>query len=162
MLVAQKQLELVRKILAEFDHPTQSMRSVALLRAQQVAIITGLRAVGHILQKVDADTAAKKDWLKKCWPQWKQEEIFSEFIELERNRLLKEFQGLLDLKDPAIKSLAVAADPSMPDGVSNLADFVAADLRTGQGDPVVGQMNESVAFWSSRLLKAEEAFAKLG
>ncbi|MEJ1936507.1 hypothetical protein WDZ92_40465, partial [Nostoc sp. NIES-2111] len=79
MLVARAQLELVRSFLGEFARPTSEMRSIALLRAQHVAIAVTLRSVGHVLRKVDADTQAKRDWLNKRWPDWKAEPIFARF-----------------------------------------------------------------------------------
>lgn len=162
MLVARAQLDLVNTFLAEFARPTSDMRSIALLRAQHVAIVASLRAVGHVLQKVDADTPAKQSWLKERWPAWRAEPIFAGFIELDRNRLLKEFRGALDLNNPAVSSPAVAADPSMPEGVTFFVDFDAAALRTADGRPAVALFEEAVRFWDMRLREAERAFAALG
>src|SRR5829696_1242262 len=96
MLVAGAQLNVVEEMLA-------------LVQAQHVAIVTLLRAVGHVLEKVDADTPARKAWLLSAWNTWKTEPIFANFIELNRNQLLKEFRGGLGLKNPALTHTGVAA-----------------------------------------------------
>lgn len=55
-----------------------------------------LRAVGHVLEKVDSGHGqAAKARIKKAWDEWKdvhekEHGIFRDFIEKERNRLLKE------------------------------------------------------------------------
>src|SRR5215208_8431507 len=56
MLVARAQLNVVEEMLAEFANPPQTTQLLALVQAQHVAIVTLLRAVGHVLEKVDADT----------------------------------------------------------------------------------------------------------
>src|SRR5215204_7808186 len=102
MLVARAQLNVVEEMLAEFANPPQTTQLLALVQAQHVAIVTLLRAVGHVLEKVDADTPARKAWLLSAWKTWKTEPIFANFIELNRNQLLKEFRGGLGLKNPAL------------------------------------------------------------
>ena len=52
------------------------------------------RSVGKVLQEIDAkDDPQLASLLKQLWPQWKQEPIFKNFIEEERNLILKEGGG---------------------------------------------------------------------
>lgn len=160
MLVARAQLDLVRSFMAEFVRPTSEMRSIALLRAQYVAVIVTLRSVGHVLQKVDADNAAKRKWLDTRWPQWKAEPIFATFIDPGRNALLKEARGLLTFNDPAVGSPAIVFDPSMPEQVSFLVSLDADAFRI-EGRSAVELFREAVAFWDGHVREAEGAFRGL-
>lgn len=59
--------------------------------------ITGLRSTGHVLHKVDAKTSTQAEKvIADKWQQWKSDKDswFCNFIEPERNRLLKEGKGL--------------------------------------------------------------------
>ncbi len=68
----------------------------SLWRRRYVACIALLRAVGHVLGKVDVKTSAKHKAAIDAW--WQQQkntepmpEVFWSFIENERNLLLKEY-----------------------------------------------------------------------
>jgi hypothetical protein len=66
-------------------------------RVHWVACLALLRAVGHVLKNIDGETDAKhRDCIDKAWTRWKQDRkgnsIFWEFIEEERNNLLKEYK----------------------------------------------------------------------
>src|SRR6058998_1514510 len=61
-----------------------------------VAGVALLRAVGHVLQKVDAErNPAMKLQIERAYSEWKRDKetnaIFWEFIEDERNNILKEY-----------------------------------------------------------------------
>jgi hypothetical protein len=134
------------------------MRPLAAVSAQHLAIVTLLRAIGHVLANVDADTPEKQQWLSARWPEWKREPIFARFIELNRNRLLKEFRGGLRVGDGAIVSTAAVADPRAPGGASVLVAIDAGALRGPQGEPVLDQFRAALEFWDRRLVEAERAF----
>ena len=61
------------------------------------AALAMLRAIGHVLHKVDADERGNnfRDVLDKRFKLWKQDPIFTDFIERERNNILKEYQSSL-------------------------------------------------------------------
>lgn len=84
---------------------------------------------------------------------------FGDFIEPTRNALLKEFQGGLELQSQVFGSVAVIADPSMPDGVSRVAAFDVHQARDLLGRPVLPQLRAAIAFWDRCLKEAEAAFA---
>ena len=158
MLVARAQLDLAKSFISEFARQTSEMRSIALLRAQHVAATVTLRSVGHVLQKVDADTPDKTVWLKERWEEWKTEPIFADFIEPGRNALLKEARGLLAFDDPSVGSPAAVVDPSVPGMVDLRVAFDPDAHRTG-GKPTLSLFREAVAFWDVRIAAAEQAFA---
>ncbi|MEM9670646.1 MAG: hypothetical protein AAF950_17150 [Pseudomonadota bacterium] len=64
-----------------------------LWRVDWCATLTLLRAVGNILEKVDGRNCnAVKNTLSEYWKSsWSEDEIYSKFIRLERNLILKEF-----------------------------------------------------------------------
>lgn len=160
-LVSRVQLDFVKQILAEFTRSSSLMRPVALLQAQHVAIVVTLRAVGHVLKDVDANTPDKRAWLAQRWPNWQAEPIFSGFIKRDRDNLLKEFRGFLDLRTTAFGSPAVVADPTTPEGVAFHVGFEPDELLTTDGRKAVPLMREAVAFWDRHLTEAEQAFASL-
>lgn len=56
-----------------------------------IASVTMLRAVGHVLQKVDAASNPEvKRLLKEAWPHWQSDPVFRE-LEGYRNKTLKEY-----------------------------------------------------------------------
>ena len=135
MLVARAQLNFIRELLARFERDDSVMRPVADHQSQYIAIIALLRSVGHVFEKVDCVEPDRRDWSRAKWRDWRQEAIFGDFIEPTRNALLKEFQGGLELQSDAFGSVAVVADPSMPDGVSRsrpLTPIRSAISRAGR------------------------------
>ena len=61
------------------------------------AALAMLRAIGHVLDKVDAKAqgANFRNKLDERFRLWKQDPIFINFIELERNNILKEYESSL-------------------------------------------------------------------
>ena len=64
-------------------------------RINWVAVVTLLRAVGHVLTKVDGQTEMIRSASDRLYQKWKSDdpahEIFREFIEKERNSVVKEY-----------------------------------------------------------------------
>lgn len=73
---------------------------LATIRLRWITAITILRAVGHALRKIDAArSCALCSAIDSAWNRWKsqpfQHLIFNEFIEKERNTILKEYRSSL-------------------------------------------------------------------
>jgi hypothetical protein len=71
--------------------------SGAPLRVAWVGIVTLLRAVGHVVSKIDAEQNPNVDRIvKRLWSDWRSTKpdpaIFWEFIENERNSVLKQYE----------------------------------------------------------------------
>ena len=68
-----------------------------------------LRAVGHVLKKVDGADPLARPLIDAAWNRWKADKaanaIFWEFIEAERNNLLKQYQ--FGVSDSAVVGLGV-------------------------------------------------------
>jgi hypothetical protein len=160
MLVSRQQLDFVRNLLDELDSQRR-MTSINVVRAQQFAIIVGLRSVGHVLNKVDANTPKRKEWLKHTWPIWKQELIFCSFIEPARNQLVKEFQGWIDLATSGVAGVAICANPGLSGGVESQIDFSCDDWLDDKGQPMLTRLRQAILFWEVRLTEAERKFAQL-
>ncbi|MET2829796.1 hypothetical protein [Mesorhizobium shangrilense] len=66
-------------------------------RVHWAASVALIRAVGHVLDKVDGEDPIIKQAASAAFKQWKgadpRHEIFREFIERERNNLLKEYRS---------------------------------------------------------------------
>ena len=161
MLTARVQLERVEELLAEFTRDDGEMRPLALYQAQHLAMLAMLRSVGHVLDKVDADTPARKRWLDERWSCWKREPIFREFINFERNRLLKEFRGGIDPSGPAIMAKAAVADPLYPAGASLVVAVDVGRLQAADGTNLLDRLREAIAYWRRNVAEAEAAFARL-
>ena len=61
------------------------------------ACLAMLRAVGHVLKNVDAGQRSKafQNDLASRYRKWKNDPVFSDFIEKERNLILKEYESAL-------------------------------------------------------------------
>lgn len=75
----------------------EAERAPELFRVWMVAAFALVRAVGHVLDKIDGDESEEvRLAVKKFWPEWKKGEgehqIFKDFIEHERNAILKTYE----------------------------------------------------------------------
>ncbi len=88
----------------------------SLWRRRWVAFIALIRAIGHVLKEVDGNKWSGLDKIVSIeWDKWKQEPIFKEFIENERNNVLKQykFKAQQNLKlnfDPASSEISYSME----------------------------------------------------
>jgi hypothetical protein len=77
-----------------------------------------VRAVGHVLAKIDGKDKAVAQTAAKLFREWKSDdpkhEIFKYFIEEERNNILKEYRSAVDQRS-AIPVAAAGEDFSLDD-----------------------------------------------
>lgn len=78
-------------------HLAEDARNEQDFRVNWVALIALLRAVGHVLDKVDAASSpALRRAVDERWDEWRrnrdEHRIFWEFIEAERNSVLKTYE----------------------------------------------------------------------
>ena len=152
-MLAVEQLKFVEDMVAEFERTDSTMAPVLSAQSQYIAMISMLRAVGHVFQKVDCDTPQKSQWGKSAWKEWQKEPIFADFIEPTRNNLLKQFRGAIQINDEAFGSLAITGP-----NAQILGGFNAAKLRDADGNPVMPKVHQALGFWRRRLQEAAEAF----
>lgn len=89
-----------RKVLRDLQLALELLEteeSAERFRVHWVAAVALCRAVGHVLQKIDSRTSPQlKAVISQTYASWKSEpeahQIFFEFIEDERNAVLKEYE----------------------------------------------------------------------
>lgn len=161
MMIAQEQLEFVRRLFARFANPSNVAAPIEIAQGQYISIITLLRSIGHVFEKIDCDSPERKAWAKVAWTRWKNEQIFSDFIEPTRNQLLKEFRGNLELKDDVFGHIAVTVDPISPTFVGKYGWLNTDKIFDSKGEKVMPQIEQALDFWSRNLNEADLAFRKL-
>jgi hypothetical protein len=133
-----------------------------------VATVALLRAVGHVLKKVDAKgSPAVAKAVDFAWKRWRADPggnaIFWQFIETERNSVLKTYEFGLD-PEPSYRLAE--------DGSRILAEDGSALLLEGQlwlttPGPFSGMsgwqlVNDALAWWERELQVIEQAAASSG
>lgn len=132
--------------------------------------VTGLlRAVGHVLVKVDAETSISlKRAIEEKWQalgQTKPEPaIFWHFIDLERNRFLKNYEHsisrTLTIPGPDLETIVVDCANSRGGGSSSPGIELVSQIADG---PYVGRREREVAWeaydWWKRYLDEIDALA---
>jgi hypothetical protein len=123
--------------------------------------VTLLRAVGHVLHKVDSQkfTAALSNTLNAQFKQWKSEEaIFRDFIEKERNSIVKEYDLTVQVSEYQEPVTFMTSDGCR---------FITSDEHTlclnmtlkelvkarghGEGNTPLSVLDEAIEWWKSKL-----------
>lgn len=94
--------EIVLKDCRYAHEMLESVLDERRFRVYWAASLSLLRAVGHVLQKVDAETSPKvREAVDRAWKRWSADRgahaLFWEFIERERNLVLKEYEIRLSM-----------------------------------------------------------------
>ncbi|MBG1231084.1 hypothetical protein [Aestuariivirga litoralis] len=161
-LVSRAQLQFVRKLVRRFEEHNNILQTAAYYQVQYIAIITMLRSIGHVFEKVDCrGNASRSRWAKTAWKDWQTVPVFTNFIEPTRNELLKEFKGGVDVRS-GFDTVAVVVNPAMALNDDDMAElqvsFRAEELRDPSGSHVLPQIKEAIDFWDECLASAERAF----
>lgn len=138
-------------------------------RVHWAAAVALIRAVGHVLEKVDGRNPAVKQAAAKMYLTWKgaasEHLIFREFIEKERNNLLKEYQiNIHPLEDVPVvlqaiirplgggEPITVAAD------VFELGENIYRPMIEGpwEGDDAREVLAEAIEWWDRQLHLIDE------
>jgi len=169
MLAARELLNFVSSMVDEFEQGVRVAVPEATLQAQYIAIVWMLRAVGHVLYKVDCDTPSQRAKLDDKWKIWKREPIFSNFIEPNRNDLLKEYEGKLvfggedasadredasaDREDASTDLVYVYANPTNTNSYNQTlaVNYSADTIKNSNGIKVLPLFRDAINFWSRHL-----------
>ncbi|WP_294993845.1 hypothetical protein [uncultured Stenotrophomonas sp.] len=127
--------------------------------ASAIALI---RAVGHVLEKVDAKNPKLKPLIKCSYARWKRDpehEIFREFIERERNNLLKEYESNVHPLEqvPVFVSLTLTSvEGSVQQAYVDTFDIgenIYRPLLSGpwEGDDCRDVLDEAIEWWGREL-----------
>ncbi len=152
-ITARKVLEDCKSAHALLEDETDGIR----FRLFWVAGIALLRAVGHVLKKVDAANDQELSAIINCiYHEWKQEKdknaIFWEFIDNERNNLLKEYE---------VGFLAGPVDLCViPEGaIFTLDENLFCQIAVGRyaGEDCRDILSEGIDWWERQLSAIENA-----
>jgi len=116
-----------------------------------VAAVTLIRAVGHVLKKVDGKDKKIKRSANAAFQKWKSEnpehQIFREFIERERNNLLKEYES--DVYPLAEIHLAVEGERELYTIDENIFRPLLDDAWAGEDARDI--LTEAIEWWARQL-----------
>ncbi|MCW0234263.1 MAG: hypothetical protein OJJ21_11750, partial [Ferrovibrio sp.] len=112
--------------------------------AQYIAILSLLRSVGHVLDKVDRKSSPALDAaISATWPVLKKESVFINYIEEPRNLLLKENRWALSLGHGGATVSGARA--------LHYAFYEYDQLQDDQGRKISHIFFEGIAFWEKWL-----------
>ncbi|MGY4177638.1 hypothetical protein ACVIHH_002929 [Bradyrhizobium sp. USDA 4518] len=136
-------------------------------RLHWVAAIALIRAVGHVLDKVDGKDTSVKKAARAAYAEWtgtaQEHEIFREFIERERNTILKEYEFNLH-PDEAVEVVVSVPLKRVSDGkvlqggaIFPLDGNVYRPLLDGfrEGDDARDVLSEAIDWWDRELSEIE-------
>lgn len=150
-----------RKTLSDLRRAHEMLEveeDIASFRVLWVGAISLARSVGHVLDKIDARTSPKmREAISNAYVVWKankyENSIFFEFIESERNSVLKEYEfgfmsGPIDI---------VVSDGS----VHSLTDNLFCPLGYGSytGEDCRDALADAIHWWELQLESIERAAA---
>lgn len=142
---------------------------LARWRVHWAAAVALLRGVGHVLDKVDGQDPLTKRLAGGAFKRWKgpapEHEIFREFIEPERNNILKEYRfrhhpldevdmaAIFTLQDPLTGETMQTGD------VFQLGDNIYRPFQEGwrEGDDARDVLADAIEWWEAELRALEFA-----
>jgi len=136
-------------------------------RTRWTALVALLRSVGHVLHKIDATRSAElKQAVDEAWAELKKTKpeprIFWEFIEEERNNVLKAYEvgaRLNTTMRPGTAHLSFSGrDQADPSGPTTYESFMRSGVYGGRDALEV--CREAIEFWR-RFLSDVEAAARV-
>lgn len=160
---AREVLDDCRLALAMLEEETD----LARWRVHWAAAVALVRAVGHVLDKVDGEDPLTKRLAAAAFRRWKgsapEDEIFREFIERERNSILKEYRFRhhpleevqmavgYTLRNPVTGETVQTAD------VLPLGDNIYRPFLDGwrEGDDARDVLFDAISWWEAELSALE-------
>lgn len=137
-------------------------------RVHWAGAVALLRAVGHVLDKVDASNPGIRRAADEAYRRWKgnapEHEIFREFIEKERNSLLKEYQFNThpqeEIEFLLQRTLAPVGGgaPVVDYQIARIGENIYRPLLDGfrEGDDARDVYTEAVEWWEKELSAIEK------
>jgi hypothetical protein len=133
------------------------------------ASLAMLRAIGHVLQKVDVKTygVVFEDRLHARYKQWKQDPIFADFIERERNNILKEYDSSLTEQSTTENDYLLLEDGgrlqledggSMIIGTTTITTLIKSRGIYSGSSPVT-TLSKALEWWDQELSSFEQSFS---
>lgn len=138
-------------------------------RVHWAAAVALVRAVGHVLEKVDGSDPAVKEAAAlafKCWKSADPEhDIFRDFIELERNNLLKEYRSAVHPLETVAIAVEVSlspvngGDPQTMTHVAEIGENIYRPMLDGpwEGHDAREVLTEAIEWWERQLTSIDRA-----
>ena len=131
------------------------------------------RAIGHVLDKVDGEDVIVKQVAGEFFKRWKRDpehEIFREFIEHERNSVLKEYRSYVHPNDEVavVAQLTVVpengGDPQYIGEILNLDENIYRPMLEGpwEGNDCRDVLAEALDWWDTQLSNIDNAVKNKG
>ncbi|MCB0272650.1 MAG: hypothetical protein KDD46_06530 [Bdellovibrionales bacterium] len=124
-------------------------------RIKWLGICTLARSVGYVLEKIDAKNFGIEDFVKNQWITIKKEDIFSQFIEKNRNLILKQYEFSMQREPVGIGGIITQAG----DRLVTTQDFNVLK-GTFFKDSLPKESMEEVCQWWDKKLNTVEEFIK--
>ena len=130
-----------------------------------------VRAIGHVLRKVDGEDAMVRPRIDEAWNRWRADRsthaVFWELIEQERNNILKEYRfsvldsavvgvGVVEFKGGRESGRAVAHEAAVALG-ENL--FRPLERGFGMGEDARDVYRDALHWWDAELSHIEAGLA---
>lgn len=131
-----------------------------------VAAMALVRSVGHVLRNVDREDPRARPLIDAAWERWNAEKsankVFWEFIENERNNILKEYQ--FSVLDSAVVGLVVVGGSEEPGhalAYETLPDnlFRPIEQGYGTGEDARDIYRDALQWWDAELSRIEAGLA---
>lgn len=155
-----------RRVLADCEAALEMLedeRDERRWRVMWVGALALLRAVGHVLRNVDGRTPGAREAMNAAYDSWKAKPehlVFREFIERERNNILKEYR--LSVLDSAEARVAVVVGDSDAVYGADETPFVLDEnlFRPvtegfGAGEDARDVYREAIGWWEEELTRLE-------
>lgn len=155
-----------REVLADCKLALQLLEEETDLQRWRVhwaAAIALIRAVGHVLDKVDGLNASIKKAANQRYKLWQstepEHEIFREFIDKERNNLLKEYQvnvhpleNVSVVVQTSLRSVTSGETIVVPE-VFEIDENIYRPMMNGpwEGDDARDVLSEAITWWENEL-----------
>ena len=168
MTVAAREVLADCRIALELLEQETNLRRWRVLWAGSVALA---RAVGHVLDKVDGENADLRRAARSAFDRWKskdpEHEIFREFIEAERNSILKEYR----FRHHPLDEVPVAVEFTLCSPttgelrrhaeVFELGDDIYRPMLDGfrEGDDARDVLEEALQWWEHQLDRIDSEVA---
>jgi len=127
-------------------------------RVLWVGSVSLLRAIGHVLKNVDRRHEPARSLIDNAFRAWKEQpsahRIFWDFIKIERDKVLKEYEFCLDSRD----SVPLIVD----DGVFLVRDNLFRPVASGygNGEDARDVYGEALGWWKAELTNIEHKISE--
>jgi len=141
-------------------------------RVHWVGAAALIRAVGHVLDKVDGQAPVLKTIARAAFQRWKSDDpahaIFRDFIDAERNNILKEYQSkVFPNSDVPVAIMVTAVNPQTGETIQlPIAEIIPDNLYKpllesfGEGEDARAVYAEAIAWWERELDAIDAACEK--